>query len=365
MNAITQDPIQYNVQKTLIITQLDINPPASDDPESVGHLQIAVSQETDTVRVSGNISRHTATFDVVGLLKAAAVALTNGDAKKIRRIQDAFVGDFLHDYQFALTQPIKDSMFSMYKGGVYWELIGDVIFSITGDRPANQIFITELTTKGPVAYITGTMLGTAVSISSSSEPSVTINKLARALLTQIFGPNFGTNLVTDDLVNKHLNLAVSKDIFANLSALNAVWQTYLIETCPPEPSDAAKELAAAMQKGEHENCLTKLVDFMFDKNAVWDPEQQLQRNIVGKAHGAEVQLTVVHAVGNFFVKGYIGGRRLRIYKDHSTLQLYTTSFDVDFNMDRCTKSIPVHRQAEFEEWLIRLAKVQAELEQKG
>ena len=363
MNAISQNPVQYKVKKTLIISQIDIKPAASDDPESIGHLQMALTSGMDTIRVSGNINRHTATFDVVGLLKAGAITMAKGDPKETRQIEDAFVGDFLRDYNFCLNLQVKEHMFPEYEKGVYWELIGDVIFAITGDRPANQIFITGLLTKGPVTHITGVMLGTEATITSTSEPAAVIVKLIRALLGQIFGPNFGTNL-TDEMVKDHINIGVSKDIFDKISELSAIWQTHLIETCPAEPSDAAKELAAAMQKGEHENCLTKLVDFMFDKNIAWDPEQQLQRNITGKAHGAEVQLTVIHAIGNFFVKGYVGARRIRIYKNHSTINIYATDFEVDFNMDRTVKTFMPYQQAEFEEWMIRLAKRQAELEAK-
>lgn len=358
MNAITQNPVAYKVKKTLIISQLAISPPASDNPDSVGHVQMAVNTGTDTIRVSGNISRHAAISDVVGLLKAAAIAMAKGDPKETRAIEISFVGEFLQDYGVALIQPVKDNMVSEYEKDPYWKLIGDVIFFITGDRPSNQIYVTSLMTKGPVTNITGVMFGAELAITSTLEPEKVITKLARLLMLDTFGPNFATNL-TDELIKNHFNAGFSKDIFDKMSELSPVWQTYLIENYPPEPSDAAKELAAAMQKGEHENCLTKLVDFMFDKNVAWDPEQQLQRNITGKAHGAEVQLTVIHAVGNFFVKGYVGNRRIRIFKTHSTINIHAASMEENFDMDHLTKSFMPYEQAEFEDWLIRLAKAQA------
>ncbi|QYN79919.1 hypothetical protein PQD71_gp026 [Kosakonia phage Kc263] len=363
MNAISQNPIKYKVKKTLIINAVDITLAGIDDPDSAGHLQLTVNCGTDGIRVAGNINRHTAMFDVVGLLKAAAIAMAKGEPKETRQIEEAFVGDFLSDYNFSLNQQVKERILAEHEKGVYWELIADVIFSITGDRPANTVYVTGLITEDTTSHITGVMLGTEVTITSTYEPDVVVTKLIQSLLRQIFGPNVGKT-IDGAMIKEHINVGFSEGIIKDMSSLSAIWQTYLIENCPAEPSDAAKELAAAMQKGEHENCLTKLVDFMFDKNIAWDPEQQLQRNITGKAHGAEVQLTVIHAVGNFFVKGYIGGRRLRIYKDHSTLQIYTTDFNTDFDMDRCTKSIPVYRQAEFEEWLMRLAQRQAELEVK-
>lgn len=120
----------YKVKKTLIISQLAISPPASDNPDSVGHVQMAVNTGTDTIRVSGNISRHAAISDVVGLLKAAAIAMAKGDPKETRAIEISFVGEFLQDYGVALIQPVKDNMVSEYEKDPYWKLIGDVIFSL-------------------------------------------------------------------------------------------------------------------------------------------------------------------------------------------------------------------------------------------
>lgn len=358
MNAITQSPINYHVPKVALITSVEENSIADQSEGTFAFLRLGVTHGTDTVKVSGAISKENPTFDVVGLLKAAMIQHAKGEPKETRAIENAFPGFFMRDYEFKVNEELGKTLIAQQQ--TKFSLVSEILLMITGLVTATNLYVTWISTNGNLTEITGELLGTTRTISVSGTPDECRFKLTKALFVAVFGPG-AADALNRDQVDKVVKFGFDPEILKQKGSLSAGWDEWLSAAFPPEPSEAVKEVAKAFANGEHENCLTKLVDFMFDKNIAWDPEQQLQRNITGKAHGAEVQLTVIHAVGNFFVKGYVGGRRLRIYKDHSTLQIYTTNFDVDFDMSRCSKSIPVHRQAEFEDWLIRLAKAQAEI----
>lgn len=74
---------------------------------------------------------------------------------------------------------------------------------------------------------------------------------------------------------------------------------------------------------ENTNCLTKLVDSMFDYDRHALPEEQKQTSITGKAFDAEVGLRLTHALGNFFIEGFIGNTKIRITKTLNTVTIFT------------------------------------------
>lgn len=69
------------------------------------------------------------------------------------------------------------------------------------------------------------------------------------------------------------------------------------------------------------DAISALVKVMFESDA-WDPDTQGMKNISGKAEDGEVAFRVCHAVGNFFVEGTLETVKVRIFKNHSSIQTY-------------------------------------------
>lgn len=69
------------------------------------------------------------------------------------------------------------------------------------------------------------------------------------------------------------------------------------------------------------DAISALVKVMFESDA-WDPDMQGMKNISGKAEDGEVAFRICHAVGNFFVEGTLETVKVRIFKNHSSIQTY-------------------------------------------
>lgn len=358
MNAITRSPINYHVPKSAIISTIEETPLAHTSEDTFAYLRLGVTCGKDVVKVSGSISKENPTFDVIALLKTAMIQHAKGNPKETRAIEAAFPGFFMRDYEFRLTEDMGKTLIAQQE--LKFSMVNEILLMITGLAPATRLYITKVVTKGNSTEITGELLGTTRTLTASGTPDECLFKLTKALFATIFGPGMGDALTVDQ-VDKVVKFGFHPDILEQKDTLSADWDEWLTMTFPKEPSEAVKELAQAFRDEEHENCLTKLVDFMFDKDITFDIAHQTQRCITGKAHGSEVQLTVIHAAGNFFIKGYVGNRRLRIFKDHSTIHIHAAGFEEDFNMKKPVKIFAVYEQAAFEDWIIRLAKAQGQL----
>lgn len=114
-----------------------------------------------------------------------------------------------------------------------------------------------------------------------------------------------------------------------------------------------------IEKAGAGDILDTLVGFMFSSEMKWDAEMQMVRNLSGiTTEGAESQFRVVHAVGNFFVEGRIELRKVRIFKDQSTVQIYTTPHTHNFDKETNCKTFTVNDQEEVLEFLRGIAQVQ-------
>lgn len=105
--------------------------------------------------------------------------------------------------------------------------------------------------------------------------------------------------------------------------------------------------------------LDALVEFMFNKELKWDPEMQLQRNMTGTTReGAECRFSIVHAVGNFFVDGAIELRKIRIFKDQTTVDVFTTPNTHSFDKNTNGKTFTIYRPEQVLEYLRGISEVQ-------
>ncbi len=105
-----------------------------------------------------------------------------------------------------------------------------------------------------------------------------------------------------------------------------------------------------LDEDAQENQLTRLVQRMFDKDAPWDPEAQGQSNWSGTSWGAEHNLRATHAIGNWFVEGYIESVKLRVFKNHSNVGIYIANYDGTWP-DRYSHTFTVNDKEEFLECL--------------
>ena len=105
--------------------------------------------------------------------------------------------------------------------------------------------------------------------------------------------------------------------------------------------------------------LDTLVAFMFNQELKWDPDMQMVRNMSGvTSEGAETQFRVVHAVGGFFAEGAIEMRKIRIFKDHSTVQIYTTPHTHKFDKETHCKTFTTNHPEQVLEFLRGISEVQ-------
>lgn len=105
--------------------------------------------------------------------------------------------------------------------------------------------------------------------------------------------------------------------------------------------------------------LDTLVQFMFNQELKWDAEMQLQRNMTGTTReGAECRFSVVHAVGNFYIDGAIELRKVRIFKDHSTVQIYTTPSTHNFDKETNSKVFTINDPKDTLTYLRGISEVQ-------
>ncbi|UQT03283.1 hypothetical protein YUBABA_00770 [Serratia phage vB_SmaM-Yubaba] len=105
--------------------------------------------------------------------------------------------------------------------------------------------------------------------------------------------------------------------------------------------------------------LDALVEFMFNRELKWDAEMQLQRNMTGTTReGAECRFSVVHAVGNFYIDGAIELRKIRIFKDHSTVQIYTTPNTHNFDKETNCKTFTINEPKNVLTYLRGISEVQ-------
>lgn len=121
-------------------------------------------------------------------------------------------------------------------------------------------------------------------------------------------------------------------------------------------------LVEAIQEDALENLnpISTLIDKMYDPGFGWHPESQGSTKITGIAWGADYELRATHVIGNWYIEGWIGIMKMRVFKTHSTVQIYLTTMDVNkFNTDRCDLNFSVHKKEEFFEWIKDLAKRQA------
>lgn len=121
-------------------------------------------------------------------------------------------------------------------------------------------------------------------------------------------------------------------------------------------------LVEAIQEDALENLnpISTLIDKMYDPGFGWHPESQGSTKVTGIAWGADYELRATHVIGNWYIEGWIGIMKMRVFKTHSTVQIYLTTMDVNkFNTDRCDLNFSVHKKEEFFEWIKDLAKRQA------
>jgi hypothetical protein len=125
------------------------------------------------------------------------------------------------------------------------------------------------------------------------------------------------------------------------------------------PTEGIPAVVKIMQaEASTDNCLVKMVNFMFDIKKTWDIDSQTQRQITGKAFGVEVSLRLIHTLGNFFIQGYIGETRIRIYKTASTIQVSTLSMSSEskeFNEEKSYDLYSAKQDEKFLNWLRDLA----------
>ncbi|AEV89636.1 hypothetical protein OBP_199 [Pseudomonas phage OBP] len=124
---------------------------------------------------------------------------------------------------------------------------------------------------------------------------------------------------------------------------------------------AAVVEALAGEAKEDDNPISDVIEKMFDtRDFAWAVAAQGQCKASGKAWGAEYELRFTHAVGNWYVEGYVGTMKMRIFKTHSTIQIYLTTMDCNqFDMSRCDVNLSVHDKFGFRDWIKALAKRQA------
>lgn len=117
--------------------------------------------------------------------------------------------------------------------------------------------------------------------------------------------------------------------------------------------------AMAEEAKQDDNDISRLIDRMYaDTGWSWNQENQGPSKYSGKAWGAEFSMVAVHAVGNWYVAGHVGLMSMRVYKTHSTVQIYLTTTD-QFDMGHCDLNFSVNNKEEFFDWIKGLAARQA------
>lgn len=129
-----------------------------------------------------------------------------------------------------------------------------------------------------------------------------------------------------------------------------------------DKKEGIENLATAMvqESIEDDNLLSNLIKEMYNRDIAWKPESQGYSKVTGKAWGAEFELRCTHAVGNWYVEGWVGVMNIRIFKNHSGVQIYLTTGSVDtFPTDRCDISLSVNDMGPMFDWFKSLAQRQA------
>lgn len=108
---------------------------------------------------------------------------------------------------------------------------------------------------------------------------------------------------------------------------------------------------------EETNFISMLINDMYDNVRTWDPEKQGQSNCSSRAWGTEFNLRVSHAVGNYFVEGYVGGLKIRMFKTASGVQLYCVPIDTGEAFgDRCDYTFPSSKKDLLLAWFKEVCK---------
>ena len=108
---------------------------------------------------------------------------------------------------------------------------------------------------------------------------------------------------------------------------------------------------------EETNFISMLINDMYDNVRAWDPEKQGQSNCSSRAWGTEFNLRVSHAVGNYFVEGYVGGLKVRLFKTASGVQLYCVPMDSGEGFgDRCDYTFPSSKKDLLLAWFKEVCK---------
>ena len=109
-------------------------------------------------------------------------------------------------------------------------------------------------------------------------------------------------------------------------------------------TEAFQQMYSAVDQDEEQNQLTRLIERMFDKEKVWDPNSQGQSNYAGMCWGAEVAFRSYNTLGNWFLQGHIECTYYRVFKDHSNIGVMVSS-DRDSFPDRYTTTLNVNDKA--------------------
>lgn len=155
-----------------------------------------------------------------------------------------------------------------------------------------------------------------------------------------YGINFNTNI-------EPLHTVAVKDlkrVVETLKKYEDQWQGIQNVT------EAFQQMYLAADQDEEQNQLTRLVDRMFDKSKNWTPENQGQSNYSGICWGAEMNFRAYHALGNWFLQGYIESTYYRVYKDHSNIGVVISTNRDEFS-DRYTRTFNVGDKAGFLAWV--------------
>lgn len=90
--------------------------------------------------------------------------------------------------------------------------------------------------------------------------------------------------------------------------------------------------------------INSLLDKMFDDKLKLDPEAQGASKISGSAWDCSFEMRTVHAVGNWYMEGFIEAERFRVFKTPEEVKIYVAREGHDFVtlspsliIKRCTK----------------------------
>lgn len=111
-------------------------------------------------------------------------------------------------------------------------------------------------------------------------------------------------------------------------------------------------LSSIQGNGVKKDSLGTMIELIFNNKIQWNPEMQIQRNISGRTDaGHECQFKVSHVLGNFFVEGWLDTIKIRIFKTHASIQVYTAFSGNEYSEDTNPTTFGVLESTKLENFL--------------